>query len=198
MQKYKDDLGLLDRVNMLPSPKQIDITETLLDRIEEARQQIDDVKEDISFLQTEKKDLDLISENLSKIRRLTHEKHRYPDCESIVNIFNARVGTLLKVNEHLTKKRFKGCSLFENNIIELKSCPTVNLCLENTKMPEIEGIESDDIQATLVSLDEASRVINQQYKRIDSTLQNILDYYHQLKDEFDVLILAQSRLHPVD
>ncbi|MHC5134845.1 MAG: hypothetical protein ACYSO0_00330 [Planctomycetota bacterium] len=62
-------------MSAVPGVRQIDLPETLLDRIEEAQQQIDDLKGDISLLQTEKKALDLISRNLSKIRRLTHEKH---------------------------------------------------------------------------------------------------------------------------
>ncbi|MHC5102856.1 MAG: hypothetical protein ACYSOQ_05505, partial [Planctomycetota bacterium] len=56
-----------DRVSAVPGVRQIDLPETLLDRIEEAQQQIDDLKGDISLLQTEKKALDLISRNLSKI-----------------------------------------------------------------------------------------------------------------------------------
>jgi hypothetical protein len=49
-----------------------------------------------------------------------------------------------------------------------------------------------------VSLDEASPVIHRQYGRINRALKKIMDHYHRLKDEFDVLILAQAKLHLVD
>jgi hypothetical protein len=177
---------------------QIDMSETLLDRIEEAQQQIADLNADISLLQTERRALDLISKNLSKIRRLTHEKNRYSDCGSVVNELNDRIRSLLKANRHLVNTRFNGYALFKDSAIELSSCPASGLCLLTTKIPEIDGIETDDAQATLASLDKAAIAVNQQYQCISSVMRGIVEYYQQLQSEIDVLIFAQARLHQAD
>lgn len=177
---------------------QIDMSETLLDRIEEAQQQIADLNADISLLQTERRALDLISKNLSKIRRLTHEKNRYSDCGSVVNELNDRIRSLLKANRHLVNTRFNGYALFKDSTIELSSRPASGLCLMTTKIPQIKGTESDDLQSTLVSLDAAATAINQEYKRISSVMRELLNYYQQLRSEIDMLIFAQGRLHLAD
>ena len=187
-----------DRVSAVPGVRQIDLPETLLDRIEEAQQQIDDLKGDISLLQTEKKALDLISRNLSKIRRLTHEKHRYPAFDSAVDEINGRIRNLLRINRRVESIRFKGHPLLKNTIIQMNSAPAANLYLRTTKIPEIEGVETGDMQATLVSLDDAARAINEQYQRLRSVMRQLLEYYQQLQSEIDVLILAQARLHQTD
>ena len=178
--------------------RQIDLPETLLDRIEEAQQQIDDLKGDISLLQTEKKALDLISRNLSKIRRLTDEKNRYPVFDSAVNEINGRIRNLLRINRRVESIRFKGHPLLKNNIIQMNSAPAANLYLRTTKIPEIEGVETGDMQATRMSLDDAARAINEQYQRLRSVMRQLLEYYQQLQSEIDVLILAQARLHQTD
>ena len=178
--------------------RQIDLPETLLDRIEEAQQQIADLKDDISLLQTEKKALDLISRNLSKIRRLTHEKHRYPAFDSATSELNDCIRNLLRINRRVESIRFKGHPLLNNNIFRMNSAPASNLYLRTTKIPEIEGVETADMQATLVSLDDAARAINEQYQRICSVMRDLLEYYRQLQREIDVLILAQAKLHLAD
>jgi chromosome segregation ATPase len=174
------------------------LPETLLDRIEEAQQQIDDLKGDISLLQTEKKALDLISRNLSKIRHLTDEKNRYPAFDSAVNEINGRIRNLLRINRRVESIRFKGHPLLKNNIIQMNSAPAANLYLRTTKIPEIEGVETGDMQATRMSLDDAARAINEQYQRLRSVMRQLLEYYQQLQSEIDVLILAQARLHQTD
>ncbi|MFZ9012272.1 MAG: hypothetical protein ACO20W_10320, partial [Anaerohalosphaeraceae bacterium] len=155
-------------MSAVPGVRQIDLPETLLDRIEEAQQQIADLKGDISLLQTEKKALDLISRNLSKNRRLTHEKHRYPAFDSAVDEMNDRIRNLLRINRRVESLRFKGHPLLNNTIIRMNSAPAANLYLRTTKIPEIEGVETGDMQATLVSLDDAARAINEQYQRLRS------------------------------
>ncbi|MFZ9012227.1 MAG: hypothetical protein ACO20W_10085, partial [Anaerohalosphaeraceae bacterium] len=73
-----------------------------------------------------------------------------------------------------------------------------NLYLRTTKIPEIEGVETGDMQATRVSLDDAASAINEQYQRLRSVMRQLLEYYQQLQSEIDVLILAQARLHLAD
>ncbi|MHC5134846.1 MAG: hypothetical protein ACYSO0_00335 [Planctomycetota bacterium] len=80
----------------------------------------------------------------------------------------------------------------------MNSAPAANLYLRTTKIPEIEGVETGDMQATLVSLDDAARAINEQYQRLRSVMRQLLEYYQQLQSEIDVLILAQARLHQTD
>jgi flagellin-like hook-associated protein FlgL len=197
-RENQPDVRSLEPVVGVRIPRQVDLSETLLDRIEEAQQQIADLNADISLLQTERRSLDLISRNLSKIRRLTLEKNQYADDSSVIDVLNDRLHTLLKANRHLVNTRFNGYALFKDSTIELSSRPASGLCLMTTEIPQIKGTESDDLQSTLVSLDAAATAINQEYKRISSVMRELLNYYQQLRSEIDTLIFAQGRFHLVD
>jgi hypothetical protein len=118
--------------------------------------------------------------------------------DSAVDEINGRIRNLLRINRRVESIRFKGHPLLKNTIIQMNSAPAANLYLRTTKIPEIEGVETGDMQATLVSLDDAARAINEQYQRLRSVMRQLLEYYQQLQSEIDVLILAQARLHQTD
>lgn len=168
--------------------------ETLLDRIDTAQQQIQDLQNDISLLQTAENALDLLSENLASIRRLTLEKKQFGNCECAINELNDQIGNLLTVNTLIADDtEFNGHHLFKDDVIHLTSCEGADLWLVTTKLPEIAGLETNDIQATLDSLSTTAEMINRQYENIASLMRILLDYYERLRAEFKLLLKAQAQ-----
>lgn len=168
--------------------------ETLLDQVEEAQLQVRALSNDIGLLQAAENALDLVAENLSKIRRLTLLKqqgslNRHDEAEVNDRINNLMMVTMLVAED----AEYNGRRLFRDDVIELNSIGNGRLFLATSRLPEIRGIETNDCRAVLECLNAAAQVINRQYRRTGDTLRNLLSEYHQLQKEINLLITEQAR-----
>lgn len=166
--------------------------EALLDQVDAAQAQIRNLQDDISLLQTAENALDLISENMAKIRRLVAEKQKYTTSRSATAALNDEIRNLLMVNMLVAEDtELNGHRLFRDDIIRMSCCTNDELTLTTTQLPEIAGIDTNDTQATLDSLDIAARTINRQYNRIADLMRGLMEYYQQLRGETILLMNAQ-------
>jgi flagellin-like hook-associated protein FlgL len=171
----------------------------LLDQVDAAQEQIQDLQDDISLLQTAENALDMISENLAKVRRLAMEKQTYSTRKQTVADLNDEIRNLLMINMLVAEDtELNGHFLFRDDIIRMSSNARGELTLTTTRLPEIAGIDTNDTQATLDSLDSAARTINRQYERIAELMRTLLDNYRQLQHETIVLTTAQRELKQTD
>lgn len=169
--------------------------DALLDQVDTAQQQVQDIQNDISLLQTVENALDLISDNMAKVRRLSQESQRSTTNRHETSAFADEILNLLMVNMLICEEtEFNGHLLFKDDVISMCSCATGELTLATTKIPEICGVETGDYQTTMDSLDNAARTINRQYQRIADVMRTLLGTYQQLRCEIDLLLHAQTRL----
>jgi hypothetical protein len=173
--------------------------EALLDQVEMSQRQIRDLQDDISLLQTAENALDLISQNLAKVRRLVMDKQNDSAGENAAAAMNHEIRNLLMVNMLIAEDtELNGHYLLRDGIIRMTSCANRELTLTTTRIPEIAGIDNNDTQATLDSLDIAARTINRQYKRIATLMRALLDHYQLLRSETNLLMNAQQNLKRTD
>lgn len=172
--------------------------EALLDQVDIAQKQIRDLQGDISLLQTAENALDLISENLAKVRRLVTEKQTCSTGEAVADL-NHEIRNLLMINMLVVEDtELNGHYLFRDDIIRMRSDTGSELTLTTTRVPEIAGIDTNDTQATLDSLDSAARTINRQYQRIGELMRALLAGYRQLQSETTLLMTARQELKQTD
>lgn len=175
--------------------------ETMLDQIDEAQYQVRQLQNDISLLQTAENTLDLISENLAKIRRLTVEKKNlcYSDTHKMMEL-NHHIRNLIMINTLVIEgAEFDGHNLFNDDVIRMEGTGNMDVYLTTTKLPEIAGLDNNDMDATMDCLELAARTINRQYERIGQTMQTLLTYYQNLRNELSLLIMSQThRQKPLD
>jgi len=169
--------------------------DALMDQVDAAQQQIQDIKSDIALLQTMENALDLISENMARVRRLAREALQGTAGYSDMSSISDEILNLLMVNMLIVEDtEFGGHLLFKNDVISMCSFAVGELTLTTTNIPEISGTETGDFQAILDDLDNAARTINRQYKRIGTVMRTLRDAYGQLRCEVDLLLNAQMRL----
>ena len=169
--------------------------DALLDQVDTAQQQIGCIQVDIALLHTMENALDLITENMAKVRRLAKEALESGASQSEVGSISDEILNLLMVNTLVVEDtEFSGHRLFINNVISMCSFPVGELTLTTTSIPEITGTETGDFQAMLDDLDNIARVINRQYQRIGTVMRILLDTYEQLQNEVDLLLKAQTRV----
>jgi len=169
--------------------------DALMDQVDAAQQQIQDIKSDIALLQTMENALDLISENMARVRRLAREALQGTAGYSDMSSISDEILNLLMVNMLIVEDtEFGGHLLFKNDVISMCSFAVGELTLTTTNIPEISGTETGDFQAMLDDLDNAARTINRQYKRIGTVMRTLRDAYGQLRCEVDLLLNAQTRL----
>ena len=169
--------------------------DALLDQVDTAQQQIGCIQVDIALLHTMENALDLITENMAKVRRLAQEALESDASQSEVGSISDEILNLLMVNTLVVEDtEFSGHRLFMNNVISMCSFPVGELTLTTTSIPEITGTETGDFQAMLDDLDNIARVINRQYQRIGTVMRILLDTYEQLQNEVDLLLKAQTRV----
>ena len=169
--------------------------DALLDQVDTAQQQIGCIQVDIALLHTMENALDLITENMAKVRRLAKGALESGASQSEVGSISDEILNLLMVNTLVVEDtEFSGHRLFMNNVISMCSFPVGELTLTTTSIPEITGTETGDFQAMLDDLDNIARVINRQYQRIGTVMRILLDTYEQLQNEVDLLLKAQTRV----
>ena len=169
--------------------------DALLDQVDTAQQQIGCIQVDIALLHTMENALDLITENMAKVRRLAQEALESGASQSEVGSISDEILNLLMVNTLVVEDtEFSGHRLFMNNVISMCSFPVGELTLTTTSIPEITGTETGDFQAMLDDLDNIARVINRQYQRIGTVMRILLDTYEQLQNEVDLLLKSQTRV----
>lgn len=168
--------------------------DALLDQVDTAQQQIGCIQVDIALLHTMENALDLITENMAKVRRLAQEALESTTQNDMGRISD-EILNLLMVNTLVVEDtEFSGHRLFMNNVISMCSFPVGELTLTTTSIPEITGTETGDFQAMLDDLDNIARVINRQYQRIGTVMRILLDTYEQLQNEVDLLLKSQTRV----
>ena len=168
--------------------------DALLDQVDTAQQQIGCIQVDIALLHTMENALDLITENMAKVRRLAQEALE-STTQSDMGRISDEILNLLMVNTLVVEDtEFSGHRLFMNNVISMCSFPVGELTLTTTSISEITGTETGDFQAMLDDLDNIARVINRQYQRISTVMRILLDTYEQLQNEVDLLLKAQTRV----
>lgn len=173
--------------------------EALLDQVDAAQEQIRNLQDDISLLQTAENALDMISENLAKIRRLATERQAHSTGRRTVADLNDEIRNLLMINMLVAEDtELNGHFLFRDDIIRMNCDTRGELTLTTTRIPEIAGVENNDTQATLDSLDMAARTINRQYQRITELMQALLNHYRQLQREAALLMNARQTLRHED
>lgn len=169
--------------------------DALLDQVDTAQQQIGCIQVDIALLHTMENALDLITENMAKVRRLAQEALESGASQSDMGSISDEILNLLMVNTLVVEDtEFSGHRLFINNVISMCSFPIGELTLTTTSIPEITGTETGDFQAMLDDLDNIARVINRQYQRIGTVMRILLDTYEQLQNEVDLLLKSQTRV----
>ena len=169
--------------------------DALLDQVDTAQQQIGCIQVDIALLHTMENALDLITENMAKVRRLAQEALESGASQSDMGGISDEILNLLMVNTLVVEDtEFSGHRLFMNNVISMCSFPVGELTLTTTSIPEITGTETGDFQAMLDDLDNIARVINRQYQRIGTVMRILLDTYEQLQNEVDLLLKSQTRV----
>jgi flagellin-like hook-associated protein FlgL len=163
--------------------------------VDTAQQHIQDIQNDIALLHTMENALDMISENMAKVRRLAQDAMQSETSHSDMGCISDEILNLLMVNMLIVEDtEFSGHRLFINNVISMSSFPVGELTLITTNIPEITGTETGDFQAMLDDLDNIARVINRQYRRIGTVMRILLDTYEQLQTEVNLLLNAQTRL----
>lgn len=169
--------------------------EALLDQVDAAQLEILDLQKDISLLQTMENALDLITENLAKVRRLVSEKEACANDRITINALLDEIRNLLMINMLVADDTVsEGHCLFRDNIIRM-NCDTLgDLTLTTSRIPEIAGLENNDTQATLDSLDTAARTINRQYQRVGALRRALRRHYEQLRTETAVLMAARKMI----
>ena len=169
--------------------------DALLDQVDTAQQQIGCIQVDIALLHTMENALDLITENMAKVRRLAQEALESGASQSDMGSISDEILNLLMVNTLVVEDtEFSGHRLFMNNVISMCSFPVGELTLTTTSIPEVTGTETGDFQAMLDDLDNIARVINRQYQRIGTVMRILLDTYEQLQNEVDLLLKSQTRV----
>ena len=168
--------------------------ERMLDQVEEAQTRVQELIDDISLLQTAENALDLIAENLSKVRRLTLARQqgglsRFDEAEISDSINNLMMVTILVAED----TEYNGHRLFSNDVIELNGTGDERLFLATSQLPPIQGIETNDCEAVMDSLANAARVINRQYGRICKTLSSLMDAYKQIHGNLKTLTNQQAQ-----
>ncbi|MEN8126628.1 MAG: hypothetical protein ABFR90_02365 [Planctomycetota bacterium] len=170
--------------------------DALLDQVDTTQQQIRDIQNDISLLETMENALNLISENMAQVRRLARKAQQARATAGDKTIASDEIRNLMMVNMLITEDtEFDDHLLFKDDIISMHSFTDGDLMLTTTQIPEVFGVETGDFQAMLDSLDSAARVINRQYRRIGEIMRILLDAYQQLRWEIDLLIADRIRRH---
>ena len=168
-------------------------TDALLDQVDTAQQQIQDIQSNIALLQTMENALGLISENMAKVRRLTRQAQRNATGHGDISPSSDEILNLLMINMLIAEDaEYNGHFLFKNDIISMRGCAVGELTLTTAKIPDICGVETGDFQAILDSLNSAARMINRQYQRIGTVMRTLLNTYQQLRCEVDVLLNART------
>lgn len=174
---------------------EIAFAEKLLDEVQEAHDQLRNLNEDISLLQTAENALDLVTENLSRIYQMVKLHQRGNLSHSEANEINDRINNLMMVTMLVVEDtEFNGHALFKDSVIQLKGTGTKTLHVTLSRIPDIAGIETNDYETALTSLTSAAQVINSQYRRIGSALKSLLDDYRQLRNEIELLTMTKQRL----
>ncbi len=165
---------------------------TLLDRIDAAQTRIRNLQDDIALLQSAENKLDLMSQNFAKVRRLVIKKQNCKKSNRALAALNHDINNLLMTNMLIGENaEANGVYLFKDGSVRMKCGSGDELTLATSRIPEIAGIENNDIQAALASLDRAAGVINRQYERIAGLMQALRDKYRQLRCETTLLMNAQ-------
>ena len=168
--------------------------ESLLDQVEEVQAQLQGLIDDVSLLQTTENALDLIAENLAKVRRMTLLKQQDQLSHFDEAEINDTINNLMMVTMLVTEDtEYNGYRLFSDNVIELNGTGSDRLFFSTARLPRIQGIETNDCEAVLDSLTSAARVINRQYERIGKVLRSLLSTYDQIHSNVDQLIDRQTR-----
>lgn len=169
--------------------------DAMLDQVDTAQQHIQDIQTDIALLHTMENALDMISENMAKLRRMAQDVLQGETTHSDMARISDEILNLLMVNTLIVEDtEFNGHRLFINNVISMSSFPVGELTLTTTNIPEVSGTETGDFQAMLDDLDNIARVINRQYRRISTVMRILLDTYEQFQAEVDLLLNEQTRL----
>ena len=169
--------------------------DAMLDQVDTAQQHIQDIQTDIALLHTMENALDMISENMAKLRRMAQDVLQGEITHSDMARISDEILNLLMVNTLIVEDtEFNGHRLFINNVISMSSFPVGELTLTTTNIPEVSGTETGDFQAMLDDLDNIARVINRQYQRISTVMRILLDTYEQFQAEVDLLLNEQTRL----
>lgn len=169
--------------------------DAMLDQVDTAQQQVLDIRRDIALLKTMENALDLISENMAKIKGLVRQTQQDALSHSSINQISDEILSLLMVNMLIAEDtEFNGHLLFRNNVITMHSFADGELTLTTTVIPEINGTETGDFQAISDDLSNAARIINRQYQRIGAVMRTLLRTYNQLQGEVNLLLSAQTRL----
>lgn len=172
--------------------------EALLDQVDTMQIQIRDLQEDLSLLQTAENALDLMSENLAKVRRLVIEKQTCASIESTAVRLD-EIRNLLMINMLVAEDtELNGHYLFKDDIIRMNSDTSGERTLTTSRIPEITGLENNDTQATMDSLDMAARTINRQYERIGALTRALRQHDEQLQSEAAVLKNALQEVKQTD
>ena len=169
--------------------------DALLYEIDNVQLHIQHLQNDISLLQTAENALDLLTENFAKIRRLVIEKQTCSADHATTVALNDDIRNLLMVNTLIAEDTVLcGHYLFRDDIIPMTGCGDGSLTLITTRIPEIAGIDNNDTQTTLDSLNNAARTINRQYQRVSSLMVALLDHYQQQLNEINLLLTAKINL----
>jgi len=169
--------------------------ETLLDQVEAAQDHIRDLNNDISLLRTAENALDLITENLSKLRRLVMLKQHNNLSHSELNTLDDQISNLMMITMLIAEQtEYNGYQIFKDSIIRLEGGGLCELTLATSHLPEITGLETNDFHAVSDSLNAAARTINRQYKRIGTAMRILLDQHQQLCAEIDQMLLIQIHM----
>ena len=174
---------------------ELNCADALLDQVDTAQHHIQEIQNDIALLHTMENALDMISENMAKVRRLAQDALQGETSQSDRGLISDEILNLLMVNTLIVEDtEFSGHRLFINNVISMSSFPVGELTLITTNIPEITGTETGDFQAMLDDMDNIARVINRQYRRIGTVMRILLDTYEQLQTEVNLLLNEQTRL----
>ena len=94
--------------------------DALLDQVDTAQQQIGCIQVDIALLHTMENALDLITENMAKVRRLAQEALESGASQSDMGSISDEILNLLMVNTLVVEDtEFSGHRLFMNNVISM-------------------------------------------------------------------------------
>lgn len=167
--------------------------ERLLDQIDAVHLQVQDIRDNISLMQTAGNALNLISENLGQIRQLTRQKERYTGNENVLADLNDQINGLLMVNVLICDDtEFNGRRIFRDDTITLNGA--AGLKLITAAIPEILGLDNNDIQTTLDSLSLAAKIINRQYSRIAEAMDILTSEYDKARKQIEGLLEEQRKL----
>jgi hypothetical protein len=161
---------------------------TLLAQVELVGRQLGDLDNDIGLLMTVQNALDVLSDNLARVRRLTMQKYELACSAAEKARLNSEICQLAAVNQALIETtRFNNVPLFEDGSIRMTCSGQNELYLLTFALPGLEGLGTEDLSAALLYLENAAVVINDWYREVNSLMHSLQDLYQQLYSEIDLL-----------